>query len=115
MNWKIYSMIITLCIIFIVDVCIVNAGIFGPDPTPMPEPQPTIADTWTPVDKCWTYQPEFGYGTNGVKPGKILYFITYVNQNGHHKIERVDIDTWYTTHIDGTLGDSVRPMYHQGS
>lgn len=66
--------------------------------------------SWVPVDKCWVYQPDIGHAGYGTKDGGIRYFITY-EHCGHHKIERVDIDTWYSV----VLGFRYHPMYRMGS
>jgi len=88
---------------------VASAGIFGPDPTPT---QQIVEDTWAPVDKCWTYQPiECTSSYCHSEMQAIVYFITYVNQNGHHKIEQVDIDTWYNV----TSTFSFKGMYYQGA
>ena len=114
-SMKIYYIILLVSLLAL-SITIASAGLFGPDPTPTPEPQPTIADTWTPIDKCWTYQPdtwEVFYSYSSLHYGQILYFITYVNQNGHHKIEQVDIDTWYDFNV--YLVNQNTYMFHQGS
>jgi len=96
-------------------VSVVSAGLFGPDPTPVSTPVASI-DTWTPVDKCWVYQPDTWnvyYSWSELKPGEIRYFVTYVNQDGHHELRLVDIDTWYSVDTRILTGGKFE-MYQQG-
>ena len=111
-SFKIVLFIATiLVIVFMVIICQhVSAGLFGPDPTPTPI-QEYIQDTWTPIDKCWVYQPGVWDSTGNywVTEPRYVYSITYINQNGHREVRDVDIDAWYNYVIDRY------PMYYQGS
>jgi len=110
--WMIILFIVTFIVLIFIGCCRpVDGGFFGPDPV-------VVGDTWTPMDKCWVYQPiECTASVCHEDMSGIKYFVTYVNQNGHHKIEIVDIDTWYNTHIDHVVSSSVDHfsyMYYQG-
>lgn len=88
-------------------VSISSGGLFGPDPV-------VSNDTWTPMDKCWAFDSynsaDSYYYANGIH-----YYVAYVNQNGQHKIENVDIDTWYNTKISLTGPQGSWDMYYQGA
>jgi hypothetical protein len=100
--------ILVLVIAIIILWCAAPADAF--ELFPKSEPTVTNVDTWTPMDKCWAMQPhDAGYS------GVIVYFVTYVNQNGQHKIEQVDIDTWYASPpIVGRPDNPWPHMYYQG-
>ena len=97
----------------------VSAGLFGPytDDTGKaiaPTPTQVVQDTWAPVDKCYAYNPgvwDSGENKWITEPG-FIYSITYVNQNGHHKIEQVGINIWYNTLKRNGIG--TKEMYYQG-
>jgi len=99
---KIKNVIIMTVFVSLITLPVVSAEIFGPDPTPV------SGDVWTPVDKCWVYD---SYHSQDVGWYGIVYFITYQNQYGQHKIEKVDIDTWYNSKM---RNDVTPSMYFQG-
>lgn len=72
---------------------------------PFQEPQPVEnVTTWTPVDKCWVYDTARTYGD-------MIFFVTYMDQNGHHELREVDIDTWYSITVNQ---GPFSYMYYQG-
>lgn len=108
MNYKVRAVIGMIMMVLCVGTCLVSAAWFTSEETA----EPVNIDSWTPIDKCWVYQPDtwevFAY-SSGFHGGEIKYFVTYINQNGQHKIEKVDIDTWYNIEMTS----SMQPyMYH---
>lgn len=72
---------------------------------------PMSNDTWEPVDKVWVYQPNSYQDARNHNTGHIVFFVTYENQNGHHEIREVDIDTWYNSYPLAYKSQ----MYYQGA